>query len=81
VRSIISYAPQWCDRGSIAGLLLSSAEEGWVAGVRGQSVTYTVTPVPGKAQELSDLLRSLDSKEISIEPKRQRRGKGHDIER
>jgi hypothetical protein len=52
-----------------------------IAGVRGQSATYTITPVPGKAQELSDLLRSLDSREISIEPKRQRRGKGHDIER
>jgi fido (protein-threonine AMPylation protein) len=52
-----------------------------IAGVRGQSATYTITPVPGKAEELSDLLRSLDSKEISIEPKRQRRGKGHDIER
>jgi hypothetical protein len=47
-----------------------------IAGVRGQSATYTVTPVPGKAQELSDLLRSPDSKEISIEPKRQRRGEG-----
>jgi hypothetical protein len=51
-----------------------------IAGVRGQSATYTITPVPGKAQELSDLLRSLDSKEIRIEPKRQRRGKGHDLE-